>query len=202
VKGWAKVRLGELLRRSSETVEPLPDAEYREITVRLWGNGVVERGRVAGIALAGRRFVARSGQFIASRIDARNGAMGLVPESLDGALVSNDFPLFDLHLERLHPKYLSWLSRTETFVEMCQRASEGTTNRVRLKEEAFLSLEILLPPLPEQQRLVARIDSIAKALHQATTMSAMSDAEMAVLMRSARDVAYASLSKRHSAEDA
>ena len=57
-KPWPKIRLGEVLRRSEETVEPKADAEYREITVRLWGNGVVERGRIVGASLSGRRFVA------------------------------------------------------------------------------------------------------------------------------------------------
>jgi type I restriction enzyme S subunit len=76
---WPSVKLGEVMRRSQETVAPDADAEYRESTVRLWGKGVLERGRVLGAQTTGRRFVARAGQFIASRIDARNGAMGLVP---------------------------------------------------------------------------------------------------------------------------
>lgn len=164
---WPKVRLGEVLTRSGESIEPSADAEYREITVRMWGNGVVERGRVLGASISGRRFVARTGQFIASRIDARNGAMGLVPPSLDGALVTNDFPLFNLNTNRLEPAFLGWLCRTGDFVELCQRASEGTTNRVRLKEERFLVLEIPLPPLSEQRRVVARIEALAAQIHEA-----------------------------------
>jgi len=35
-KAWPKVRLGEVLKRSTEPIEPTVDAEYREITVRLW----------------------------------------------------------------------------------------------------------------------------------------------------------------------
>ncbi len=90
-----KIRLSEVLRRSEETIEPQADVEYGEITVRMWGKGVIERGHIMGASVAGPRFVAHAGQFIASRIDARNGAMGLVPTILDGALVTNDFPLFN-----------------------------------------------------------------------------------------------------------
>jgi type I restriction enzyme, S subunit len=164
------VRLGELLRRSDETVAPTPDIEYREITVRLWGKGVVERGRVMGGEISGRRFVARNGQFIASRIDARNGATGLVPKSLDGALVTNDFPLFNVKTERLHSGFLQWLCRTAAFIDLCQRASEGTTNRVRLKEERFLDLPIALPALPEQHRIVTRIEDLTAQIHEARTL--------------------------------
>jgi type I restriction enzyme S subunit len=169
-KSWPTVRLEEVLRRSEETAEPVADAEYREITVRLWGNGIVERGRVLGGLLSGRRFVAHAGQFIASRIDARNGAMGLVPESLEGALVTNDFPLFNVNTTRLEPAFLGWLCRTAGFVELCLRASEGTTNRVRLKEDRFLALEIPLPPLAEQRRVVARIEELAAQIHEARTL--------------------------------
>ena len=31
-----------------------------------------------------------------SRIDARHGAFGIVPDHLDGALVSHDFPCFNV----------------------------------------------------------------------------------------------------------
>jgi type I restriction enzyme S subunit len=164
-------RLGELLTRSDETIELFPDAEYREVTVRLWGRGVVERRRVTGVEIAGgRRFVTHAEQFIASRIDARNGAMGIVPTDLDGAIVTNDFPLFNVRTDRLLPAFLGWLCRTLDFVELCQRASEGTTNRVRLKEERFLSLEVPLPPLAEQRRIVARIEELAAQINEARTI--------------------------------
>jgi type I restriction enzyme S subunit len=121
---WTKVRLGEVLRRSTESVRLQPDTEYREVTVKLWGKGVVLRGIVSGARIAGgRRFVARTGQFILSRIAARNGALGIVPANLDGAVVTNDFPLFEVCPSRLDPAFLGWRIRTFDFVELCQRAS-------------------------------------------------------------------------------
>ncbi|MDD2460712.1 MAG: restriction endonuclease subunit S [Kiritimatiellae bacterium] len=175
---WKKVKLGEVLRRSAETVTPEPGQEYSEITVRLWGNGVVQRGRIMGASVNGRRFIARRGQFIASRIDARNGAMGLVPESLDGALVTNDFPLFDVASDRMHPEYLGWLSKTQGFVERCAKGSEGTTNRVRLKEDKFLEVEIPLPPIAEQRRIVARIEGLAAQIAEARALREQEEADL------------------------
>jgi len=188
-KPWPNVRLGEVLRRSDELIEPSPDAEYSEITVRLWGKGVVERGRVLGASLPGKRFVARATQFIASRIDARNGAMGLVPESLEGGLVTNDFPLFNLNTEKLEPAFLRWLSRTAGFVELCQRASEWTTNRVRLKESKFLSLEFPLPPLAEQRRIVGRIEELAAQINEARNLRQQAAAEADALYAQQLNVA-------------
>jgi len=181
-KTWPMVKLGEVLTRTGEIITPDPSREYSEITVKLWGKGVVERGRVSGASVNGKRFVAKSGNFIASRIDARNGAMGLVPESLDGALVTNDFPLFEPNKHRLDLAFLGWLTKTKDFVELCLRASEGTTNRVRLKEDRFLALEIPLPPLAEQRRIVARIEGLAEQIHEAKRLRKEAEEETEALI--------------------
>lgn len=164
---WPKVKLGEVLRRGAEVVDLQPATEYREITIRLWGKGVVLRGLVSGAEVAAsRRAVARQGQFILSRIDARNGAMGIVSAELDGAIISNDFPVFDIATDRLLPGYMGWMCKTAAFVDICQKASEGTTNRVRLQEDKFLATGIALPPLPEQHRIMARIEDLSLKIEE------------------------------------
>lgn len=183
-KQWPKARLDDVLRRSEQTISLQLDVNYHEVTVKLWGKGVVPRGTVTGAEISSsRRFVAHAGQFILSRIDARNGAFGIVPPELDGAVVTNDFPLFDPTLERIHPSFLNWLSRTRGFVELCRRASEGTTNRVRLQEDRFLAFEIPLPSLPDQRRLVARIEEIAARLEEARSLRQYAAEEVEVLFR-------------------
>jgi type I restriction enzyme S subunit len=165
---WPQAPLGEILTKSEEWTDINPTDSYREITVRLWGKGVILRREAVGSEIASsRRLVARAGQFILSRIDARNGAFGLVPNSLDGAIVSSDFPLFTPNLSRLEPSFLDWISRTRSFVDICKAASEGTTNRVRLQEDRFLQMKITLPPPPEQQRIVARIEELATKINEA-----------------------------------
>jgi type I restriction enzyme S subunit len=108
--------------------------------------------------------------------------MGIVPMELHGAVVTNDFPLFNLRADRLLPGFFGWLCRTHGFVELCQRASEGTTNRVRLKEERFLSLEIPLPPLPEQRRIVGRIEELAAQIQEARTLRQQAAKEAEALL--------------------
>jgi type I restriction enzyme, S subunit len=158
---WPLVPLGEVLAKSEQWIDLDPQTTYREITVRLWGKGVELRRQVTGVEIAAsRRLQVEAGQFILSRIDARNGALGLVPDSLDGAVVSNDFPVFTPDSSRIFPPFLGWMSRTRTFVDLCKAASEGTTNRVRLQEERFLSMEVSFPALPEQRRIVARIENL------------------------------------------
>jgi type I restriction enzyme S subunit len=61
---------------------------------------------------------------------------------------------------------MGWLVRSSPFVELCKAASEGTTNRVRIKENRFLDQQIALPPLVEQQAIVARLDALAEKTKQ------------------------------------
>jgi type I restriction enzyme S subunit len=179
---WPKVRLGEVLTRSDEWIDLIADKTYREVTVRLWGKGIVLRREATGAEIvSSRRMVVHHNQFLLSRIDARNGAMGIVPEELDGAVVTNDFPAFIIDSTRAEPSYLNWLSKTGDFVKLCEIASEGTTNRVRLKEDRFLNLEIPLPPLSEQQRIVARIEQLALKIEEARGLRRQAVEEVEVI---------------------
>ncbi len=165
---WPMVPLGNILTKSEERIDLAPETIYKELTVRLWGKGVTLRREVTGAEIAaGRRVLARGGQFILSRIDARNGAFGLIPELLDGAVVSTDFPVFTVNRSIILPAFLEWLSKTAGFADLCRAASEGTTNRIRLKEDRFLAMEIPLALLDEQRRIVARIEELAARIEEA-----------------------------------
>lgn len=173
--GWPQVPLGELLTRNEEVASLVPTEEYREVKVRLWGKGVELRRVVSGAEVAGRRFRVSTDQFILSRIDARNGAMGVVPPELDGAIVTNDFPTFNANRSRLVPTFLGWLARTPGFVDACRSVSEGTTNRVRLKEDKFLRLSIPLPPLVQQEQIVTRINDLVQRIDEAGDLASQCD---------------------------
>lgn len=174
-----KLILGEVLTKADEWIDIAADKTYREVTVRLWGKGIVLRREATGAEIASsRRMVVRHNQFLISRIDARNGAMGIVPKELDGAIVTNDFPAFRLDTGMVEPAYLDWLSKTGNFVELCSAASEGTTNRVRLKEERFLAAEISLPSLSEQRRIVSQIGQMATKIEEAQQLRKRQEQEI------------------------
>ncbi len=196
MKAWPKVALGELLRRSAESAVLKPAAEYHEVTIKLWGKGVISRGKVYGSDVVSVRNVVRANQLIMSKIDARNGAIGLVPPELDGAIVSNDFPSFEFcDPGQCNAAFMGWLVRSAPFVELCKAASEGTTNRVRIKEDRFLEQKIALPPLVEQRAIVARLDALAEKTRQVEThLDAVErDAEYLLALRFREVVAQAPL---------
>ena len=182
-------------------MKPEPDITYKQVTARLWGKGLALRGEVAGSEIAAsRQLRARSGQFLVSRIDARHGAFGIVPDDLDGALVSNDFPCFEIDPSLVIPHYFEWYARTRKFVDLCRRSSEGSTNRVRLKEDAFLQMKIEVPPLDEQRRIVARLDRVARTVAARREEVAAAEAEMRALLSKAFACAIDRAPRRQMAE--
>jgi len=161
---WPLVVLADVLSRSLESTAIDPDRTYKLVTVRMWGKGIAERTRVPGSEMNGpRRPMVRKGQLLLSKIDARHGALGIVPAELDGAVVSNDFPSFDIDPSRAMPGYVGWLVRSAAFVRLCERASAGSTNRVRLREDKFLALALPFPTLETQASVSARLRSIESA---------------------------------------
>ena len=185
---WSMVALGKVLKPASNRVELLPDETYPQLTARLWGKGLTLRGRVTGAEIAAtHQNRVRAGQFVISKIDARHGAFGVVPPHLEGAVVSNDFPVFDVDSEMALSEYVAWVSRTDWFVALCRRASEGSTNRKRLKEARFLAQEIPLPPPPEQRRIVIQLNAAAMAVERVQQLRDGMRDDLAALVVRAND---------------
>ena len=77
---------------------------------------------------------------------------------------------------------MGWLCRTPAFVDLCARASEGTTNRVRLKENEFLRFEIQIPDMIEQKKIVARINTVEQQLQAAEKLRTSIDGDISSLL--------------------
>jgi hypothetical protein len=162
---WRTVRLAELLDLERRPVPIRDDRNYEQVTVRIRGRGLVRRGVFPGSHIATKRqFSVSTGQLVTSKIDARNGGFGLVPPELNGAIISGDFLAFDVQEALCLPRYLELYVQRRAFWDECELVSEGSTNRVRLVPEEFLDLEIELPPLEEQERIVAAVRTVDRAV--------------------------------------
>lgn len=169
MKAWPKVALGELVSQIARTEPVKPDGEYRLLGVRLEGNGAFHRETVLGTETSATRLSRiETGDFIYSRLFAWRGAFGIIGSDLNGCYVSNECPLFNVDAKRLNSSYLNrWFQLPATWRRVEEDCSGSTpTTRNRFKEGFFLKLEIPLPPLAEQQALVARLDALAEKTRQ------------------------------------
>ena len=150
------VPIGQIITKSIKPIEIEDNTSYKQITLKTNGGGAVLRDVKQGKNIGTKKqYLVSAGQFIMSKIDARNGAFGVVSSDLDGAVVTADFPVFDVDKERVLPEYLALISSTASFVRFARSCSRGTTNRQRIDVNLFLSQKIPLPTLKEQQVLVA-----------------------------------------------
>ena len=158
---WPMVKLGEVISRVDETEQILKPEDETFVTLKLHGKGLVPRNIGDGkTPKSFRGFRVKLGQFIYSRIDARNGAFGIIPAELDGAVVSKDFPVYEVDSAEIMPSILISICTSEHFV------SNGATNRQRIKEDVLERMLIPLPPLGEQKRIAEILGGVSKAIQK------------------------------------
>ena len=160
------MRIGEFLKRNKTAVTIQDGVKYKRVTNKVRNGGVVPRDEVMGENIGTKKqFLVSEGQFILSKIDARNGAMGIIPAELNGAVVTQDFLPYDIDTTKVNPQYFVLVCTTKQFVEFCQSCSSGTTNRQRVDEAQFLNIKIPVPSLAEQNKLVEEYNSVVNIGH-------------------------------------
>lgn len=156
--------LSEVLSERRESVQingALGD--WQAITIKFSGE-VLPRERTE--AFKGSMFAAYPGDLVFSKIDARNGAIGLIPDSIPKAVVTSEYPVFTPRADKLRADYLHHLLRAEHFQADLKRKASGTSGRKRVTPEGFLSLEVPVPALHEQEALIAAYtEALNRAAH-------------------------------------
>jgi type I restriction enzyme M protein len=146
------VPLSELLRQRQQTISVADNVEYARPRVQLHFRGARVRDRVLGSEIGTKnQTIIHTNDLIVSKIDARNGAMALVPGELDGAIATNDFPTFEIDTARVLPAYLRYCLFQPQMLRVYERLSRGSTNRRRLQVEKFTGLRVPLPPSIDTQ---------------------------------------------------
>lgn len=154
-KKYPMAKIGSFLSRSKELVTLQDDIVYKRVSVSTIGKGIAVRDTKLGKDIGTKKqYLVKKGQFLLSKIDARNGAFGVVPEEADGAIITGNFWAFDVDYNLLNPQYLVLVTQTKQFVGFAEKCSNGTTNRHYLQEVAFLQQSIPLPSLEEQERIL------------------------------------------------
>jgi type I restriction enzyme S subunit len=171
MKPWPTVRLGEVLTHHTEYIEAPEPREYRKLSVKLYGKGVVLDAPADGTMLKMKRHqLAKAGQVILSEIWGKKGAIGFVPPEGDGALCTSHFFLFDIREDKLDRRWLKAVFDANFLQEQLDAEAKGTTGYAAVRPKIFLACQIPLPPLAEQRRVVARIEELAAQIHEARTL--------------------------------
>jgi type I restriction enzyme S subunit len=190
-KPWPMVPLGEVAVPVERPEKPIPGVECRQIGVRLWGEGAYERETIDGGQTKYKTLSrVEKDDIIVNKIWARNGSVAVVSEQLAGCCGSGEFPTFAPFRDKLEPRWIHWLTKRKDFWDKCDEKSRGTSGKNRIRPERFLEIEIPLPPLPEQKRIVARIEELAAKIEEAKGLRQKAVEEAEALLTSASDNAF------------
>ncbi|MEE1946932.1 restriction endonuclease subunit S [Pedobacter sp. KR3-3] len=154
-ENYPLVAIKEILKRNKTQIDIQDNLNYKRATIKINNGGIFLRDITLGKNIGTKKqFRISKGQFLLSKIDARNGAFGVVPEVVDNGIITGNFWTYDVDYLKVNPHYLALITTTQQFISFCQRSSAGTTNRHYLQENLFLNEKIPLPILLEQEKLV------------------------------------------------
>lgn len=157
------VPINEFLTRVKEPVTVEDNLNYKRVSIRLYNAGIGLRDIEKGINIGTKKqFRVHTGQFLLSKIDARNGAFGVVPEICNDAIITGNFWTFDVNYEKVNPYFLTLVMTSDFFIKLSEQCSNGTTNRHYLQENLFLDMKIPLPPLKKQKEIIDRYNDKIK----------------------------------------
>jgi type I restriction enzyme S subunit len=164
---WPLVPLARIVKPVERAEVPVTGNCYRQVGVKLWGAGAYERESIDG---GGTQYKTLSrveaNDIIVNKIWARNGSVAVIPKNLAGCYVSSEFSTFKPNPDIFVARWFHWITKTPFFWKQCDAKSQGTSGKNRIRPERFLEIEIPLPPLPEQRRIVARIEELAAKINE------------------------------------
>ena len=153
-------RLGDLLTHRLEKVDRNKYTFEDLQLVSLHFNGTMSARDVKAWRkdIKGTLWFAYPGDLIYSKIDARNGAIGLVPDELGRVAVTSEYPVYRVK-EGISAEYLKIVLRTPQFTDLLKAMAAGHSGRKRVQPGELEDILIPVPSLEQQQKIAAEVQT-------------------------------------------
>lgn len=169
-KAWPLVKLGEVLVERQEAPDSiaLDNGEIKVVSKIGFNKGEIEF-RTDSQTKTGMILI-YPGDLVISGINAAKGAIAIYDEKQSNtAAATIHYGSYSVKRERADINFLWWLLRSNTFKEILNRNLPGGI-KTELKAKRLLPIEIPLPPLAEQQQIVAKIERLAGKIEEANQL--------------------------------
>lgn len=158
---WRHLPAGKIARQRREVVRLEPKAKYRTMGVRWYSKGAYDRGVATTETIKAKvLYRAREGDFTFNRIDTQKGAFDVVSAELDGALATNEFPLYEVDPEQIFANFLLLNFQQPDVLRRIGTVRAGSEGRARWKENDFEAWTVPVPPLTVQARIIEIIRAL------------------------------------------
>lgn len=180
---WPIVPLSSVLQLNEDAVPVEASTVYGIAGVYSFGRGLFRRNDLLGSATTYKHLHRlHAGQLVLSQLKGWEGAMAVVRPEFDGLFLSPQFRTFSANVTALDLGWLTWFFRSPQQWSALKRDARGMgARRDSVSPSQLLKLEIPLPTLAEQRRIVARLDALASSVDEAGTLHASSAAAITLL---------------------
>ncbi len=164
---WPAVPLAEVLKERQEvpSQEALASGEVRIVAKIGFNDGKIQL-RSDGDTRTNMILI-RPGDLVLSGINAAKGAIAVYGrENRDSIAATIHYAAYEVNEKRGDIGYLWWLLRSQTFRDILFQNVPGGI-KTELKAKRLLPIPVPLPPLPEQRRIVAKIEALAAKIGEA-----------------------------------
>ncbi len=126
----------------------------------------------------GRLFFAHADDVIYSKIDARHGAIGIVPIEMPRVVFSSEYPIYEVNPSVALPEYVKFLFRTANFRDQINSLISGASGRKRVEPSTLENIEVPIPSIATQKAILSHWQKAEVELKRASLIAS----------RAARDV--------------
>lgn len=169
--GDRTVRLRDVLELREQSEPVTGSCSYPQVGIRGFGGGMFPKSAVHGHETSYRAFNRLfAGAIVLSQVKGWEGAIARCPDELDGWYASPEYRTFRCMPRLASDEYVGALVSTEWFWTLLQAATRGVgARRERTRPEQFLNIELPLPLIDDQLRIVdvLRRQAMLKARHAA-----------------------------------
>jgi len=163
-------RCDKIFKPIKNIISLKPNEEYERLGISGKGNGIFKKEPVTIEKIKAIKLnQVKEDWFAYSRLFAHNGSFGYVTKETAGGVFSNEFPTFELLIDKYESEdlleYLSFYFVSPQVVSLINRLTTGSTkeSRARFKEEQFLSL---YAPIPKKEETFLEIVSSIRLINQ------------------------------------
>jgi type I restriction enzyme, S subunit len=186
-KTWPKVPLRQILVPVYRPEVVHATKTYSILGAHWYGKGLYTKNILSGSEIQAKHlYRVEQGDFVYNRLFGWKGSFALATQENNSRYVSNEFPCFTVKSDIADGGYVSsYFKLPIVWEEVLSLSTGGTpTSRNRLKEEELLRMEIPLPSIEEQRRIMARIQALTIKTEAALELRRQAKEEADALCRS------------------